>query len=60
MNKTLFMNCSPDKNGNTYQIGEELLKGMEHETLQLSNYRISQYGQVYADDEIKEVLRKIG
>ena len=57
--KILFMNCSPNKNGNTFQFGEKILKGKEHEILQMADYRISQYGQVYPDDQIKEVLSKI-
>lgn len=28
MSKILFMNCSPNKDGNTYQIGEQLLKNV--------------------------------
>lgn len=56
MNKILFVNFSPDKNGNTYRIGTEILKGTEYETLQMSDYKISQYGQVFDDDQIKDVF----
>ena len=59
MSKILFMNCSPNKDGNTYQIGEQLLKNLDYEVLQMSDYRISQYGQIYADDQMKEVMTKI-
>lgn len=55
----LFINSSPNKNGNTYRIGEELLKEKEHDVLQMADYRISQYGQVFDDDEIKEVVKEI-
>lgn len=55
----LFINSSPNKNGNTYRIGEELLKDKEHDVLQMADYRISQYGQVFDDDEIKEVVKEI-
>ena len=57
--KILFMNSSPNREGNTYRIGEELLKDKEHDVLQMADYRISQYGQVFDDDEIKDVLKKI-
>ena len=40
-------------------ILEELLKDKEHDVLQMADYRISQYGQVFDDDEIKDVLKKI-
>lgn len=59
MGKILFMNSSPNRNGNTYRIGEELLKDKAHEVLQMADYRISQYGQVFEDDEIKDVFEKI-
>ena len=59
MEKILFMNSSPNRDGNTYRIGEELLKDKEHDVLQMADYRISQYGQVFDDDEIKDVLKKI-
>ena len=58
MYKILFMNSSPNKNGNTYRIGEELLKDINHAIMQMSDYKISQYGQVFNDDQIKEVLDK--
>lgn len=59
MNKILFMNCSPNKNGNTYHIGEKILDAVEHSVLQMSDYKIYQYGQVYEDDQIKDVFKKI-
>ena len=59
MEKILFMNSSPNRDGNTYRIGEELLKDKEHDVLQMADYRISQYGQVFEDDGMKEVLKEI-
>lgn len=59
MSKVLFMNCSPNKDSNTFRIGKNLLDGVEHDVLQMSDYKISQYGQVYEDDQIKEVFNKI-
>lgn len=56
MEKILFVNSSPNRDGNTYRIWEELLKDKEHDVLQMADYRISQYGQVFEDDEMKEVL----
>ena len=57
--KILFINSSPNKEGNTYRIGKELLKGKEHDVLQMVDYRISQYGQVFNDDGMKDVLKVI-
>lgn len=59
MSKILFMNCSPNKNGNTYHIGEKVLENMKHDTLQMSDYKIYQYGQVYGDDQIGDVFNEI-
>ena len=57
MGKILFMNFSPNKEGNTFSIGEKLLE--DYDAVQMSDYKISQYGQVFADDQIKEVFDKI-
>ena len=59
MEKILFVNSSPNRDGNTYRIGQELLKDKEHDVLQMADYRISQYGQVFEDDEMKEVLKEM-
>ena len=59
MEKILFMNFSPNKEGNTFSIGEKLLEGKDYDAVQMSDYKISQYGQVFANDQIKEVFDKI-
>ena len=59
MEKILFMNSSPNREGNTYRIGQELLKDKDHDVLQMADYRISQYGQVFEDDEMIEILKEI-
>ena len=41
----LFINGSPNPNGNTAALAQELLKGKEYETLNLTDYRINCYGQ---------------
>lgn len=59
MSKVLFMNSSPNKNGNTMRIGEELLKNTPHDVLQMSDYKVSQYGNVYEDDQINDIFKVI-
>lgn len=59
MGKILFMNFSPNKEGNTFRIGEKLLEVKDYDAVQMSDYKISQYGQVFADDQIKKVFDKI-
>lgn len=59
MSKILFMNASPNKNGATNRIAEELLKGKNYEKMQMSDYEVSQYGAVRENDQIKEMLNII-
>lgn len=57
--RILFINASPNKNGNTARLAKELLSGNEYETLSLADYKIYAYGQDFADDQFAEVLDKI-
>ncbi len=59
MEKIIFINTSPNKEGNTYRIGQDLLKDVKHDVLHLGEYKICQYGVVDDSDEIKEVFGKI-
>ena len=40
----LFINGSPNKNGNTAALAAELLKDHEYETLNLTDYTIGAFG----------------
>ena len=51
----LFINGSPNKNGNTKALAEKMLKGKAYETLNLTDYRIGSYGQNFQDDQLDEV-----
>lgn len=57
--KILFINGSPNKNGNTSALAKELLNGKEYETLSLTDHKIYSYGQEYDDDEMDLVLSKM-
>ena len=57
--KILFINGSPNKDGNTKTLADTLLKGHEYETLNLVDYQIGVYGQKIADDQFGEVLDKV-
>lgn len=59
MNKIMFLNASPNRQGNTFRIGEELLRDNEHEILHMGDYRIDQFGEVTKDDEIVNILKKV-
>lgn len=52
----LFINGSPNKNGNTKKLAEVLLKGKDYQTLHLSDYKLYSYGQNYADDQFTEIV----
>lgn len=55
----LFINGSPNKNGNTVTLAKELLKNKDFETLHLVDYKIYSYGQEFADDQLDEVVNKM-
>lgn len=55
----LFINGSPNKEGNTNELAKELLKGKEYETLNLTDYKIYSYGQTFADDQLEKVIAKM-
>ena len=52
----LFINGSPNKNGNTAALAAELLKGKDYETLNLTDYTIGAYGQNLPDDGLDTVI----
>lgn len=55
----LFINGSPEKNGNTAALAKQLLEDKEYETMMLTDYRINAYGQKLAGDQFEEVLLKM-
>lgn len=54
--KILFINGSPNKNGNTVRLAQALLTDNEYETINLVDYKIYSYGQKYEDDELPKVI----
>lgn len=59
MKKILFINGSPNRNGNTAAIAKVLLEGREYETLNLNDYRLNFYGQTLAGDQLDVVVAKM-
>ena len=55
----LFINGSPNANGNTAALAKKVLNGRQAETLNLVDYRINVYGQKLAGDQFDEVLGKM-
>ena len=55
----LFINGSPNKDGNTAKLAKELLARKDYEILNLIDYKIYAYGQEYADDQFDEVITAI-
>lgn len=52
----LFINGSPNSNGNTAALAAELLKGNSYESLNLTDYTIGAYGQELPGDGLDEVI----
>ena len=55
----LFINGSPNRNGNTAALSKELLQGKEYETLNLTDYKIGSYAQKLEGDELGQVIAKM-
>lgn len=52
--KTLLINGSPNKNGNTVELTKKHFE--DFETLHLVDYKIYSYGQSFEDDQFDEVI----
>lgn len=59
MKKILFINGSPNKEGNTVKIARRLLEGNKYVTLNLVDYKIYPFGQNFDDDQLEEVFHKM-
>ncbi len=55
----LFINGSPNKNGNTAKLAATILANMDYETLNLVDYKLYAYGQKFNDDQFDEILKKM-
>lgn len=52
----LFINGSPNKNGNTARLAAKLLSGKTYQTLNLVDYKLYSYGQKFEDDQFDEIV----
>lgn len=59
MEKILFVNGSPNRDGNTAALAKVLLEGREYETLNLNDYRLNFYGQTLKGDQLDDVIAKM-
>lgn len=57
--RILFINGSPNKNGNTARMANTVLDGQNYDTLHLADYKLYAYGQQFADDQFDEILGKM-
>lgn len=55
----LFINGSPNKNGNTAALAAALLNGKDYTTLNLTDYTIGAYGQNLPNDGLDTVIHAI-
>lgn len=54
--RVLFINGSPNKNGNTACMAASLLKGHAYQKLDLVDYKLYSYGQQFEDDQFAEIV----
>lgn len=55
----LFINGSPNRNGNTAKLAATLLSGKAYQTLNLVDYKLYSYGQNFGDDQFAEIVGKM-
>lgn len=55
----LFINGSPNKNGNTAELAEKLMDGKAYQTLNLVDYKVYGYGQHFEDDQFAEIVERM-
>ena len=55
----LFINGSPNKNGNTAKLASIFLDGKDYETLNITDYLIGSYGQNLINDDLDKVITEI-
>lgn len=55
----LFINGSPNRDGNTAALAKRLLAGKAYDTLHLVDYKLYSYGQTFADDQFAEILSQM-
>ena len=55
----LFINGSPNKNGNTAALAKKLLAGKEYKTISLTDIKIYSYGQNFEDDQLDQVIAEM-
>ena len=53
---TLFINGSPNRDGNTVRLARAALDGKPYDTLNLVDYKLYSYGQSFDDDQLDEIL----
>lgn len=59
MEKILFVNGSPNRDGNTAALAKVLLDSKQFETLNLNDYSLNFYGQTLESDQLDEVIAKM-
>lgn len=55
----LFINGSPNKNGNTAELAKKLMGQKPYQTLNLADYKVYGYGQHFEDDQFEEIVEAI-
>lgn len=59
MEKILFINGSPNRDGNTAALAKVLLEGRQYETINLNDYRLNFYGQTLEGDQLDKVIARM-
>lgn len=57
--KIIFINASPNKDGNTVKMAEKLLEGIEYDQINLIDYTIAFLGQENEKDDFPTLLKEL-
>lgn len=52
----LFINGSPNKNGNTARLVKKVFQDKPYDVLNLVDYKVYDYGQSFEDDQFDEII----
>lgn len=59
MKKILFINASPEKQGNTARMAAELIGRHPYTSITLADYRINTYGSTLPGDQLPEIVEAL-
>lgn len=57
--KVLFINANSHHHSNTARVGQQILAGVDYQTINLVDYHIAPFGQSIPDDQLQDVFSQM-